>query len=152
MSKAPWQRPRAWKGGWIEGWCTDLLLQCANVGRAPYYEGDHSPCMDGCVHDQEELHAAKHGCLPTLQRRPDGQCKAWRERAVGGERNHVHDPPASPLPSRFPKTITVDWFLTNGWKGSEVTRRETGRGVEVTLRHPSGATLRIRDDAVGFVP
>jgi hypothetical protein len=156
MSKAPWQRSRVWKGGWIEGWCTDLRLQCSDVGRPESYVGERNPCRNGCTCDQEELHAPRtkrscraNGAAP--QRGPDGQCKAWRVRIIGGEENQVHAPAPSPIP-RLPKMVTVDWFLANGWKGSEVTRRPTPRGVEVTLSHPSGAVLRIRDDAVGFAP
>jgi hypothetical protein len=149
MKTAPWQRMRTWKGGWVEGVCTDLRLECSSTGYGALYEGDDHPCRistDGCKHAQVTLLKDATRKRPTLgvrpARRADGTCIPEGERGVGGEENSMHPPARSPIPG-LPKQVTVDWFLANGWQGSTVEERLGA----FTLTHPSGAVLRLKPGA-----
>lgn len=127
--RPPWQRMRAWKGGWWESWCTDLELECLDVGSTWT-----TVCKDGCVCKQEDLHELNLRGTPTVQGRPYrrqarirrdrcGRARAWRERIIGGEPNRAHPPPPPPLPST-PGYPSLQWFLSHGWEGSRVEVEE----------------------------
>lgn len=129
-SRPPWQRMRIWKGGWYEAWCTDLELECLDVGSTWT-----TVCQHGCVCKQEDLHELSLRGTPTVYGRPyrrqarirrdsSGHARGWRERVIGGEPNRVHAPPPSPWPARVPTPVTIEWLLENGWSGSRVERRE----------------------------
>lgn len=129
--------PKTWKGGWIEGVATTLMLEC---GR--------DPCPStyglGCGCPQENLQRSRSGRV-RLRRKlgqvGPGPVIAWGERAVGGEHNRAHNLP-SPMPS-IPRRLTIEWFLSHGWRGSDVRQEATPLGVRYVLHHPSGAQLRL---------
>lgn len=129
-SRQPWQRMRSWRGGWWEGWCTDLDLECPDVGAV-----NVTVCQGGCVCKQEDLHEVNPRGQLTAYGRPyrrrarirrasAGHARPWRVRVFGGEPSRVHAPPPSPLPTRVPAPVTLGWFLEHGWRGSRVERRE----------------------------
>jgi hypothetical protein len=142
-SRQPWQRMRSWKGGWWEGWCTDLELECLCGGT----RGCGRATLGGCT--QEDIYNRRSKRRYRIAR----PARAWRVRLLGGEPNRVHDPPPSPWPARIPAPLTLEWFLAHGWHGSRVEVEEVKgcppeRRRKFTLYHPSGAVLSLKPGAV----